>query len=377
MWKLAIRQLIYERTRSLLSIFAIASSVAVILIIAGFEQGLYIQSKNLVLQRNTDLVLTQAGVENFHVVRSSLAQSVRAKVEAIEGIDSVSPTTALWIIHSTADKKMPLFLLVYDNKAGPQQIFQGNKAKNAQDIVVDLGLAKYFDLSIGDDFIVNNFRFTISGITKSNSALFSPTGYITYDGLLDFILSSDITSDISTFPLLSFLFIDVKKGYDKLVIAENIKKHVAGIDVFALEELANNDIRVGQEMFGPIMKVLIALSFIIALLIIMIIVYSEVSSHKRQFGILKALGFSLNQLIIGVSKQLILRLIISLPFGLLIAYWVALFIEWYAPVYLVAIFQFTNLMTALTGAVLMSFIGGLLPLSYIAKADPLDAFKVE
>ncbi len=65
MLRLAINQLRNEWNRSLLTILAISASIAMILILRGFEQGLYAQSENVVLDRGGDLFLTQNGVSNF------------------------------------------------------------------------------------------------------------------------------------------------------------------------------------------------------------------------------------------------------------------------------------------------------------------------
>jgi len=68
MWRLALQQILHDRVRSGLTMLAICAAIAVTLILHGFEQGLYVQSKKVVMDRGGQLFLAQAGVANFLAV---------------------------------------------------------------------------------------------------------------------------------------------------------------------------------------------------------------------------------------------------------------------------------------------------------------------
>lgn len=376
MWKLAIAQIKHHKVRSALTVLSIGSAIGIVLILSGFELGLYRQSQYLVQQRGAHLFVTQAGIKNFHVVRSSLAQTVRAKIEAIPGVKLAHPITGLWMIYGTENKKMPIFILVYDTLGGPKQIWQGSFPQD-REIVLDLAITRQFGLKPGDIFHVSDFDFRISGITRNNSALFSPVGFISYDSMLDFLFESEIAADISAFPLLSFLLVETDRNVSINNIMKDIEKNIDEVDVFTPEQIIKNDVKVGQDMFGPIMSVLIAIAYIVALLIIAIILYSEVAAHRRQFGILKALGFRLIDLVRAVIYQLSIYLLLAFPLGILLAFCIASGIEYFAPVYLVSVLDMQIITYTLVGTIIMSMAGGLLPLRLINEVDPITAFKVE
>lgn len=377
MWQLAFQQIIYDRIRSGLTMFAICAAIAVILILRGFEQGLYVQSENVVLDRGGQLFLAQAGVSNFLAVRSSIPQLTRGDVEAIAGVKEAHPITGFWVIYGPKGNKFPVLLLVYDTLGGPTHIIDGHAIRSGKDVVIDIGLAKRFNLKPGDPFVISEFEFHIAGITSGSSALFSTFAYVNYDGLIDLLLESQIAPDISTFPLVSFLLVELDKNADPATVRESIERRISVVDVFTPQQLANKDKQLGEELFGPIMGVLISLSYVIGMLVIGLIIYSDVSARRRNFGVMKALGFRLSHIARGVLAQTLMLVVVAIPLGVFFAYLVAEAIEWSMPVYLVHVFDVTGLWRTFIGVMVMTMLGSLLPLRVIARTDPMLAFQVE
>ena len=377
MLRLAINQLRYEWSRSLLTTLAISAAIAMILVLRGFEQGLYAQSERVVLDRGGDLFLTQSGVSNFLAVRSSLPQMTRSEVEAIEGVRTAHPLTGFWAIYGPQSNKFPLLLLVYDTQGGPTHLIEGEPINRSRDIVIDIGLSKRFDLKPGDPLVISDFEFTISGITSGSSALFSNFAYVSYDGMIDLFLESEIAPDISTFPLLSFLLVELEEGMDHVSIAKRIEQSVPAVDVFLPGTLANNDKALGKELFGPIMNVLVILSYIIGLLVIGMIVYSDVSLRRRNYAVMKALGFKFSHITKGILIHSTTVVLLAYPFGVFFAHLTSIGIELNMPVYLVQVLEPLGLLKVLFGVLGMMIFASLLPLRMISKTDPVLAFQVE
>jgi len=377
MLRLAIRQIVHEPLQAGLMALAIGVAIAVTLVLRGFEQGLYAQSESVVLDRGGQLILTQAGVSNFLAVRSSLPQLTRQRVEAVDGVAAAHPMTGFWVIYGKEGNKFPLLLLVYNTLGGPTHLVEGRGIRDGRDVVIDVGLAKRFGLKPGDPLVVSDFEFRIVGITSGSSALFSTFAFVTFDGLIDLFLESEIAPDISTFPLLSFLLVDTKPGADIARVAQSIEQSVPDVDVFRPQQLAANDVALGAELFGPIMNVLISLSYVVGLLVIGLMVYADVSARRRTYGILKALGFRMAQIARAVLAQVHLLLLVAFPFGVMLAYLVGSGIEWAAPVYRVYVLEPTGLIKTFLGVVAMVIVGGLLPLRMIFHTDPIIAFQME
>ena len=95
---LVLRQLKHEANRTLLTLLAIAAALAVILLLEGFQTGLVQQLGRVALNRGADLIVSQAGVNNFVASRSLLPQLSRQRIEAIDGVSIASPIIMVPVI---------------------------------------------------------------------------------------------------------------------------------------------------------------------------------------------------------------------------------------------------------------------------------------
>lgn len=377
MLKLIYRQLVYESFRTLLTSVAIASALAVILLLEGFQTGLLVQLKNVSLNRGADLIVAQKGVTNFIASRSLLPQVSRELIESIDGIEAVHPITSVPVIYEKEGyRKSPIFFMVYDSGGGPTVIKAGRSATQPRDIVIDESLAVLYDLKVGDPFIVADFEFHISGITEQASALFTAFAYINYDDMIDFFFDSDLVGDISNLPLLSYLLVDLSPGADRAVVAEAIESLESEADVFLPEEISANDVALGRTLFGPVLGVLIGAGYIIALLVVGMIMFATVHARLRDYGVLKSLGFTNQKVIKAMSLESLLMILMAFPLALGMAQLGAWFIETRVPLYLVPVLEMIPMIRTFLAALVLGVIGAYLPYRLIVKLDPAIVFRV-
>lgn len=376
MLKLIYRQLVYEPFRTLLTCVAIGSALAVILLLEGFQTGLFVQLKNVSLNRGADLIVAQTGVTNFIASRSLLPQISREIIESIEGVKEAHPITSLPVIYEKEGyRKSPIFFMVYDTGGGPSIIIDGHTVSKPRDIVIDESLAVLYDLKVGDPFIVADFKFNISGITEQTSALFTASAFINYDDMIDFFFDSDLVGDISNLPLLSYLLVKVKTGADKQAVAAAIEEAESEADVFFPEQLSENDVALGRTLFGPVMGVLIGAGYIIALLVVGMIMFAAVHSRLQNFGVMKALGFSNHSLVKGMTLESLIMILLSFPIAIIFAQLGAWFIEITVPLYMVPVLETITLLHTFVAALILGVIGAYLPYRIIAKLDPAIVFR--
>lgn len=376
MLQLAWKQLKYDRWRTLLTAIALGSVIAVILILEGFEQGQYYQLEQLVINRKADLVATQSGVTNFIAVRSSIPQISREEVESVKGVINAHPITSLPIIYNKNNIRTPVYVLVYDTWGGPSSIIQGTNIKKGNDIVIDISLAKKYNLKIGETFFVTDFEFKVSGFTKE-AAFMMPLAFISYDGMLDLFLESEIAPDLSTFPLLSYMLIETDPAFDKNIIQQQIEARAPYVDIYTPSQIAERDKNMGKTFYAPIIGLLVSVGYIIGMLVVGLIMYSDIKSRIKNFAILKALGFSLNKLFQAVSFQSLLLLLLAIPLGILFAQFFAIYIHNAFPIYLFLIFSPDTFVQSVLASFLFAFIGAMIPLNNIHRTDPMLAFQGE
>jgi ABC-type antimicrobial peptide transport system permease subunit len=374
MIKLAWRQLQLDPVRTSLTVIALGFILCVILVLKGFEQGQYLQISKIVLNRNADLIVAQEGVSNFIAVRSSIPQLARANVESVDGVINAHPITAIPIIYEKNNKRTPVYVLVYDTRGGPAHIIEGNGIDDGRDIVIDRSLAQKYGIHLGDPFLVSDFEFKVSGITNE-AAFMMPFAFVNYDGMIDLFIESEIAPDLSTFPLLSYMLVELDASTDREKAVHEIEAAAPSVDVMTPEQLAARDVSLARTFFSPIMGLLVTIGYIIAMLLVGTILYADIRSRVKSFAVLKALGFPLNKLFFAVLIQAFLLLIFAIPIGAILAQGFAIFIQNVAPVYLIYIFEPSVLLQTLLASLVFAAVGAFIPLRTIQRSDPMLAFQ--
>ena len=375
MGRLIYRQLRLDSVRTALTSLALSAVVAVILVLEGFNEGLIAQLGRAVTDRGADLIVTQSGVSNLTATRSVLPQFARRDVEAVSGVVAAHPLTGLPVIYAEGEQRTPIMLMVYDTAGGPSELISGRLPAAPREMVVDRSLAKKYDLSVGDPLIVSEFEFSISGIADGAAAFFTPFGFARYDDLIDFYFESDVAADISTFPLLSFLLVELSPDADRDAVAAAIEARVPAGDVFLPETLAAEDEALGRVLFGPILKLLIAVGYIIGVLVTGILMFAAVNSRRQSLGVLKALGFTQGFLSCAVLLEALVLAVTAIPLGVALAILIGVVIESLMPLYLILAIEPVPLARTAIATLVFAALGALTPVRLIRRLDPAVAFR--
>lgn len=375
MFKLTLHQLRLDLLRSSLTVLAIAAVIAEILVLEGFLAGLYLDLRQAVLNRGGDLVVTQAGIANFIAARSILPQTTRLDVEAVDGVRVAHPLTGISIIYERDGRRTPIILLVYDSAGGPTEIVAGSSVPGKRGIIIDRAIAVKYDLAPGDPMTISDFVFTVSGISTNSSAFLTPFAFITYDDLIDFYFESDIGTDIATFALLSFLLVEAEPGVNLEALAGRIEEQVPVADVFLPATLSARDESLGRKMMGPILELLLVVSYGIGVLVVAMFMFVALRGRMRDFGVLKALGFRSRSLSSAAIFEAVLLTFMALPVGILLAQGIAGFIHANAPIYLILATDGGGIARTAVAAVVFAVLGALVPVRAIARIDPAVVFR--
>ena len=375
MVRLLYRQLTLRPLRTVLTASALAAVVAVVLVLEGFNEGLVAQLGDAVRSRQADLIVTQAGVSNMIAARSVVPQFARREVEAIEGVAVAHPLTGIPLIYAEGERRTPIFLFVYEAGGGPLSLEAGHRPSAAREIVIDRSIASKYDLLPGEKFVISGFEFRISGISKDSAAFFTPFAFARYDDLIDFYFESDVAADISTFPLLSFLLVRLSDEADVGSVAASVERRLPEVDVYLPEELAARDEQLGRALFGPIMRLMISVGYIIGALVMGIVLFASVDARRREFGVLKALGFGqryLNGLVLSEATVLAL---VAVPAGTALAVLIGQAIESLFPLYRILVLEPSALTRTAIACVAFAAAGALIPVRLIRRLDPAMVFR--
>ncbi len=375
MFKIALRQLRWDLTRSGLTCVGIAAVFAVILFLQGFQQGLSTQLRSVALDRGADLIATQAGVRNMIGARSVIPQMARGQVEAVEGVRVAHPMTTLPIIYEKAGRKSAIFLFVVDSAGGPRETLEGRLPSGEGDILIDRAIAQLFDLAPGDDFVVAGYAFGVSGIVRPMSALWTPFAFLEYDSLIEFYFEADLADDISAFPLLSYLLIEIEPDADPIAVAERVEASVPDVDVLTPEVMAGNDEALGKTMLGALLALLVGIAYLAGLLVVALFMFTAAEARRKDLGILKALGFGERAIAASIVAEVAILLGLAIPLGVALAVGLTAVAHATMPIYLIRPTLPGPLLWAIGGSVTFALVGALGPLRFVRALDPHEVFQ--
>lgn len=375
MFRYALEQLRFDWRHSLMTVSGIAAVIAVILVLEGFEQGLYAQLRSAVYARGGDLVATQAGVSNMAAVRSVIPQLARAEVEAVPGVQVAHPLAGLSVIYDKDGRKNPVFLVVFDSAGGPRSLRAGRHIDGDRQIVIDQSLAELYGLEVGDPLVISGFSFAIVGITEPNAAIFTPFAFTTFDTLIDFYFESSLAADLSAFPLVSYLIVELEPGADRAAVAGAIEAAVPSVDVFTPAQLAAADEALGRSIFGAIIRVLIGVAYLCGVLVVGLFTFAATTARRTDLGVLKALGFRVRSLVSAVVVESAVLTIGAIPIGIALAYGIAAIVEAVAPVYSILPAETAPLIRTVAACGGFAVLGALVSLQQISRVDPALVFQ--
>lgn len=373
--QLVIKKARAEPAQFIFVIIAIASVIALVLVLEGFRQGIYQQIRQIIMSRGADVVVTQAGVSNMIASRSILPQLSRQAVERTDGVVEAHPMTSLPAIYDKDGRQTPVFLLVYDTLGGPAELEAGRQLAQDREIVIDRSLAVIYELLPGDDFVLNDFSFTVVGISKDTAAFFTSFAFTNYDDLIDLYFESDIVGDLSTLPLLSFLLVEIEAGRDASRIAAEIDKRVPEVDAYLPDAIAANDVAMSRSMLGPVFQLMIVIAYLIGVLVIGLIMFSSVQKRKYELAVFKAIGFSFSRLAQSVIAESLLLTLLAVPLAAVFAYVISLLIQEAAPVYLILTTEAGPMIRTLIASLVFSLLGSLMSFRMIARLEPVLALR--
>ncbi len=174
---------------------------------------------------------------------------------------------------------------------------------------------------------------------------------------------------------MSFLLVELSPGANRDAVRAAIEASVPDGDVFTPEQLAAEDESLGRVLFGPIMRLLVGVGYIIGAIVTGIIMFAAVNARRHDFGVLKALGFSEVFLSLSVVVEALALAVFAIPLGVVLAGLIGNLVEITAPLYLVLATEPLPILRTAAACLLFAAMGALLPIRLIRGVDPSLAFR--
>src|SRR3990170_3571416 len=168
---LARRNLFRDRTRFLLSVLGVAVSVGLILLLAGYRAGVYLQSSAYLDNTPGSVIVAERGIRDFLGTSSILPAGATEAVRNTPGVARAIPIVSQFVIFERHGRKDGFFLVGYDQQlgGGPWRLAEGREPAADDELVMDQTAARQHDIALGDQLRILDRDATVVGLSDETT----------------------------------------------------------------------------------------------------------------------------------------------------------------------------------------------------------------
>lgn len=364
---LAIKNLVAERTRFLISITGVGFAVLLVLVMAGIFVGTLNQVTTYIDHSRNAVWVTQPGVSQMFRAVSWLPGADRQRLLSIPEVASADPILGQPSDFVHNGEQTAYFVLGYDTATGvggPWSLAEGRNVNGSGEVVLDRVLARKNDVHLGDTVDIVDGKFTVVGLSNQTAALGNFYAFISLPDAARLLRAGD---------RVSYFLVQPKPGFspDQAVAAIG---RLPGLEALTSAQFTANSRDIITSMIGRPLKTMIVISTLVGIALVGLTVWSVTAEQLPDFGVLRALGVPKGQLNRIVAAQAGLIAILGYLLGAGVAFGAQFLIGERMGDVTVAITP--GMLAAMAAATaVMAMLGALLPLRRVSRIDPAEAFR--
>jgi len=365
--KLILANLLHRPLRSIISVFAVAIEVVMILSIVAIFMGMLDDQKQRTNGIGADLVVRPSNASFMNGVGGAPMPIKIADVfRKMPHVAVAAPVITNFSMSSSVEVLYGIDYVSY-NALKPFTWVAGGPFQGPNDVIIDDVFARTNQgHHVGDTITILNHPFRICGIVESGKG---GRKLIPID-TLGALTGSDGKATV--------LYLRSDDPANQSAIREEITatKGLQGYNVQTMEELISLYTPSKFPGFDKALDVVIGIAVIVGILVIFQTMYTAVLERTREIGILKSMGASKPTIVTVVLRETFLLAVVGVIVGIIATFGVRALLDLRYPAFS---FELTPLWIArgTVIALLSSICGALYPAWMAARKDPLDALAYE
>lgn len=368
MFRLAVANLVQNKTRLLISIGGVGLALTLVLFFGAIFTGAQGRLTVYIDNADADVWVSQEGVRTMHMSESALPVSILEKVKAVPGVEQAVPILYTQGMIQGNDKESIAYVFGVPPDApmgGPWRIVEGAEAPGPSEIIIDHAIASQMGVGVGDQVTVVGQQMTIAGLTSGTSSVVSSPSFVRFEDFARVRGGGDV---------VSFVLVKASPGETASTVAARIQDQVGGVTVQTREEFASQERKLVKDMSADIISIMNTAGYLVGLAVVVLTIYIATVARRREYGVLKALGVGNGRLFQIVLIQALLTVGMGLLAGLGITLLLSVVIPRFNELMVLSIsagslLQVTLISTFLAGA------AALLPARQLAGLEPVTILR--
>jgi putative ABC transport system permease protein len=370
----ARKNLFAERIRLAISVGGVALSVFLIGILLALYRGWDNEVGSFVEDVPADLWVASDGTTDFSAAASVLPDALGQRLKLVAEIETVSPLIVrpmeMSISGEHPDETFDVQLVGYDpaiGMGGPLRHVDGKKHPGPGEIIVDEQMRKRHGVQIGDRLVRGTKTLTVSGISAGGDFVYTQVAFVTIETAVDFL-------NLEPKSTRTFFVLRLTDPSERDALAKRLAVATPGVKYIDGETFAN---ATRERILGnilPILVVVLIVAFVVGLSVAGLTIYTATVEKSREYGILKAEGFTNPFLYRVVFEQSMITGVLGFILGAGVTFVVAPFAQDTVPQFVVSI-RWQDVVGIAGATLLMALLAAYIPVRRLSNIDPVSVFK--
>lgn len=306
--KLVFQNLKHRPVRTLLSVFAIAIEVTMILTLVGVSFGMLEEAERRARGVGADILIRPPGSSIISFSSASMSEKL-VDFFAQQPHVAVATGTVTYgagVMENAGGIDFDTFSKI----SGPFRFLSGGPIQREGDIIVDQPYARSRKVKVGDGLELWNRKWRVAGIYESGK-------------LARIILPKATVQEIAGTPgriSQIFLKLDHPSSVETVMAKLKADPQLHGYIILSLEEWTSLFSVNNVPALKPFIIVVITLAVVVGFLVVFLSMYTAVLERTREIGILKSLGASQGYVLQILLRETALLAGIGAVLGIVITY---------------------------------------------------------
>lgn len=368
MFRLAVRNLIQNKARFLVSVGGIAIALTLVLIFSAIVDGATGRLTAYIDHAGADIWVSQEGVQTMHMSSSALPAAVPAEVGAVPGVEAVTPILYASSPIQAGGKEYLAYVFGIPEGAAmgtPSKIVAGASVPGPGEVIIDHAIADPAGLEVGDEVSILGQPLRIAGLTSETSSIVSSVAVVRME---DFVRARGGGEGIS------FVLVKVAPGESSSAVGERISASVSDVTVQTRQEFAHEERELAKDMMADILNIINAAGFLTGLAVVALTVYIATVARRKEYGVLKAVGTRNRPLYSLVLIQALLSVATGLVASIALTFLLSAFIPRLNESLVLTVTSSSLLRVSLVSIVIAG-LAALLPAGQLGRLEPATVVR--
>lgn len=365
------KNLFSEPTRLAISVGGVAVSVLLITFLLALFRGWNDKVGGFVENVDADIWIAREGTTDFLAAGSILPTERAEDLSSVPGVERWSPLIVRPMTATKDGTEMNVHLVGYDPQSGMggpvriKEIEEGWEVLGPGEVIVDEALSHRYGVGIGDSIGAGGGTWTVVGKSSGGDFVASQTIFVALDQAQE-TLEMD--------GLATFFLLQLKDPGQREQVAETIESAQPGILAITSDDFAAETRERALGDIIPILIVILILAFTVGLVVAALTIYTATVEKAREYGILKAVGFSNGYLYRVVFEQSLVTGILGFLIGAGLTIVVGPLTQEVVPQFVVFV-RWQDVLGVAAFTLLMVLVAAYVPTRRLAAIDPVEVFK--